>query len=222
MVRVWFDITFNYWSTPQWCSVISINTALKCLLCLGLSQYFVKGELEVNRKQCVTVLSRDTPLSHQAVTSCVAVETICRWTGPDVSTEATRSALSVWFGSYFRLCKPCYAEKGKSLRGCFFFSFFFGNRWFWCCQTCHDLAWGFVLCCLGPKIKLHTETGQQSLYSMCYRHVFPGDQIGDGLVNMSSVGTLPIALPANELAVWCSHLALGVIMSFRKCDRCWG
>lgn len=153
MVRVWFDITFNYWSTPQWCSVISINTALKCLLCLGLSQYFVKGELEVNRKQCVTVLSRDTPLSHQAVTSCVAVETICRWTGPDVSTEATRSALSVWFGSYFRLCKPCYAEKGKSLRGCFFFSFFL--------VTADSSAvrrvtiWLGVLCCVVSVQKLN-------------------------------------------------------------------
>lgn len=36
--------------------------------------------------------------------------------------------------------------------------------------------------------KQNTEAG---LYSMCCRHVFPGDHIGDGLVNMSSVGALP-------------------------------
>ena len=209
MVRVWFDITFNYWSTPQWCSVISINSALKCLLCLVYSQHFVKGELEVNRKQCVTVLSRDTPLSQQAVISCVAVETICKWTVPDASTEATRSALSVWFGSYFRLRKPCSAEKGKSLRGCFFF-FFFVTADSSAVRRFMLSFWFFVLCCLGPKTTLRTETGQQNLCSMCYRHVFPGDQIEDGLVNMKSVGALPIALPANELGVLCSHPARGV------------
>lgn len=38
--------------------------------------------------------------------------------------------------------------------------------------------------------------GQECQYSMCYRQVFPGDHLGDGLVNIQSV----YCQPANELA----------------------
>lgn len=58
------------------------------------NKYFVKGELEVNKKS-VTVLSRDTQWSTNCH-SCAAGKTIYKWNVPYVSRTVKRAAAYPW------------------------------------------------------------------------------------------------------------------------------